>query len=560
MAIQGLSRFLLLFSVFAAGLVARPAEASAETSAVPVCIARAAPGVGARTVFSLSGGFDCTSQQRALGPGDFWIRSAASIAASAGREHTVQFTAFWSDAITLHVLYADGAIRSTGFTKYTAAPHLLLGGRYALRIPAHDAAPVRLLWRVSRAGNVRGVILDAALSTPVDDARRETGLAAMYGAFAGMCLALVICNLALWAALRQRFQLAYCALIVMLLGYVATSSGITVKLMPGMDVNLRLRMSTVLLATGTAMVILFARTFFERRVFGGRLREASSAVIVVLLATAFTTAVLAPWRLALLDRLVSVTYLSVMALVPAVLWRAWRLRSNYLWLFALAWGAPIVLAGVRIAASFGFARGSGWFDRLTICAMTAEVLISSLGIAYRVHLLGRERDRAREQEIAARLLADTDPLTGLMNRRAFLHQAIGRAGSQTLMIADLDHFKAINETIGHDGGDEVLRVFARALKEIAPPGALVARLGGEEFALVADADAPVSPGAILDALRATRMPFDLSVTTSIGTCTGPLAREADWKTLYRSADRALYAAKAAGRDRARDAAALPLAA
>jgi PleD family two-component response regulator len=56
------------------------------------------------------------------------------------------------------------------------------------------------------------------------------------------------------------------------------------------------------------------------------------------------------------------------------------------------------------------------------------------------------------------------------------------------------------------------------------------------------------------------MPYDMAVTTSIGVCTGPLLREIDWKSLYRRADRALYAAKAAGRDRVRDAKALPLAA
>ena len=53
-------------------------------------------------------------------------------------------------------------------------------------------------------------------------------------------------------------------------------------------------------------------------------------------------------------------------------------------------------------------------------AMAVEALLSSLAIAYRIRLLSRERDEAREQEIAARLLADTDPLTGLLNRRAFL--------------------------------------------------------------------------------------------------------------------------------------------
>ncbi len=71
--------------------------------------------------------------------------------------------------------------------------------------------------------------------------------------------------------------------------------------------------------------------------------------------------------------------------------------------------------------------------------------------------------------------------------------------------------------------------------------------------MVCDAADAISPGAVLDRLSAERMPFDVSVTSSIGACTGPLAREVDWKALYRQADRALFAAKAAGRDRARDA-------
>ena len=110
-----------------------------------------------------------------------------------------------------------------------------------------------------------------------------------------------------------------------------------------------------------------------------------------------------------------------------------------------------------------------------------------------------------------------------------------------------------------EAGDEVLRAVARALTAAAPPGALVARLGGEEFAVLGDAGTSIAPATLLTDLRRARMPFDIPVTTSIGTCTGPLLGEADWKALYRQADRALYAAKAAGRDRACDAASLGLA-
>ena len=241
----------------------------------------------------------------------------------------------------------------------------------------------------------------------------------------------------------------------------------------------------------------------------------------------------------------------MVALIPAVLWRAWRTRSSYLRVFAITWAAPIIFAGLRVANSLNFLNWNFWVDNSTILAMTSEALLSSLAISYRIRMLSRERDDARVQELAARALADTDPLTGLLNRRSFLDRAIGRQGDHVLMIADLDHFKTVNETIGHDGGDEVLRVFARSLRASLPAEALVARIGGEEFAIVLPAGEPIDANAILDRLRAERMPFDLTVTASIGTAAGPLTSEIDWKKLYRRADRALFAAKTEGRDCAR---------
>ena len=214
-----------------------------------------------------------------------------------------------------------------------------------------------------------------------------------------------------------------------------------------------------------------------------------------------------------------------------------------------------MFAGIRIANNLDLVPWSFWIDNSTILSMAAEALLSSLAIAYRIRLLSLERDEARAQEIAALLLADTDPLTGLLNRRAFLRQAIGREGEQTLLVIDIDHFKNVNDTIGHDGGDEVLRVVARTLRAAVPAGGLLARIGGEEFAIISSLDTigePVDEAeAILGRFRASRMPFDLSVTASIGVCRGPLARETDWKALYRGADQALFEAKAAGRDRAR---------
>jgi diguanylate cyclase (GGDEF)-like protein len=200
-------------------------------------------------------------------------------------------------------------------------------------------------------------------------------------------------------------------------------------------------------------------------------------------------------------------------------------------------------------------RWNFFIDNSTLLAMALEASCSALVIAWRIKLVVEERDAAREQEMLARLLADSDPLTGLMNRRSFLREAIGRAEPQLLVLIDIDHFKQVNDTLGHDGGDEVLRVFARALLGVVPDDALVARVGGEEFAVLTGTGHDELPDQILGAVRAARMPFDLAVTASLGSERGPIATEAEWKRLYRRADDALYAAKTAGRDRVRWAAA-----
>jgi diguanylate cyclase (GGDEF)-like protein len=382
-------------------------------------------------------------------------------------------------------------------------------------------------------------------------------MAAIYSAFGGLAFALLIYNLALWASLRHRFQLAYCLRITALMAYTFTSSGALAWAWPGIDNNVRLRLNYLLLTLACASALLFARAFFEAHVFGPRLRLAIRATVAVLVSVGILFIVMAPAGVHYVDPLYSWMFVGVLATVSATLWQAWRARSNYLWIFALAWGLPIFAASLRVFANFGLVQWNFWLDNSTILSMAAEALISSVAIAYRIRLLSRERDQAVAAETVARRLADTDPLTGLLNRRSFLAAAIGRQGPQALLLLDLDHFKQVNETLGHDGGDEVLRVVARSLRALAPSGALVARVGGEEFAVICGPNAPLDPNTLLARLRATRMPFDLRVTASIGTATGQLLTETDWKSLYRAADTALFAAKAAGRDRAR---AAPLAA
>ncbi len=551
-----LFRFLLLlFIVPGALLMPGAAQAQAGDIGQPLtlCVASVGADHGPRSVFGGSVPLDCTSPQTSHGSGDFWVLSNRF---SEHGEIALRSGSMWQQSRTVYALYADGVILKRISDGKAASRTLQLGAIFLDRLPARKAPLVQILWKIEGSANLRGIVNGPRIASFRESGWSNLQMAAIYAAFAGLCLALLVHNMALWGALRQRFQLSYCLMLATLLIYALSSSGALAWLWPDIANNDRLRINYLGLGMAASTALLFARSFFEERVFAGAIGRISSALIASLMISSSALALLAPWHMALLDNAFSISFVGLIAFVPVLLIRAWQKRSNYLWLFALAWGAPVVFASLRVANNFNLTHWSFWVDNSTILSMTAEALLSSLAIAYRIRLLSVERDLARSDELVARALADTDPLTGLLNRRAFLDRAIGRQGDQLLFVLDLDHFKAVNETIGHDGGDEVLRVVARVLRASVPPHGLVARIGGEEFALVTALEHPLDPEVILSKLRAERMPFDLAVTASIGGCSGPLTSEIDWKKLYRRADRALYDAKALGRDRARQSDAL----
>ena len=153
-----------------------------------------------------------------------------------------------------------------------------------------------------------------------------------------------------------------------------------------------------------------------------------------------------------------------------------------------------------------------------------------------------------------RTLALTDPLTGLLNRRALqdFADALGddREPARLLLI-DIDRFKAINDAHGHDMGDEVLIRVAQIIDGFSGNNVSAARPGGEEFALLgSNADLPPATALqVLAAVREADMPHGEQVTISVGIAEGMLNYEDGWQRLYTDADKALYEAKNTGRIR-----------
>jgi len=550
---------LLAIGVFGAG----PARAQAGIigTAVATCVSRVEPRDTVRSVLADPGRFDCTTLQTRFGRGDYWVVSDRLPApADPHAAIRVRQSSQWQSTLSVYAIAADGRIMGSVSDTVGMSHHIRLGAIIEHRFVPHGAPIVRLLWRVDGSANMRGIVVGARITDDTSSVRSDMLLTALYAGFLGLCAGLLLYNLALWRVLHHDFQIAYCGLLACLMGYAVSSSGSLAWFLPDLANNVRILTSYVMLSWGMASALTFCACFFERRILDGWPLKllytaiAFFAVIGALLMAIGTVAI------AVLDRVYSLAMFFAPLVVMMVVWRAWRRRSDYLWLFALSWAAPMLMLVVRSTYNLGLLPWNFWIDNSTLLAMSIETLMASIAIAYRIRELSRERDEAVRQEAISRELADTDPLTGLLNRRAFLARAIGSHGPRTLMLFDIDHFKQVNDTIGHDGGDEVLRLFARTLRLHAPPGVLVSRMGGEEFALLGEAAAMPDPDELLANVRAQRLPFDLRITSSIGICDGPLSDENDWKRLYRLADKALFQAKAAGRDRAGRAPALSIAA
>ena len=165
-----------------------------------------------------------------------------------------------------------------------------------------------------------------------------------------------------------------------------------------------------------------------------------------------------------------------------------------------------------------------------------------------------------ELKVRLERAALTDALTDVSNRRAFeqsVIRSIARARRHKLqfsiIVLDIDYFKTVNDQFGHDAGDRVLKGIAAVMKEMIRTSDELGRLGGEEFALLLEGasedEAVVKAEGIRAAIEAAELLPGKTVTASFGVVHSSQVEGASWKQLYHAADRALYKAKQAGRNR-----------
>jgi diguanylate cyclase (GGDEF)-like protein len=243
-------------------------------------------------------------------------------------------------------------------------------------------------------------------------------------------------------------------------------------------------------------------------------------------------------------------------LTAAELWRERRQSLIRRWpamfvpmLHGVIFLFPVGLAGLSAQSGGGYDLGTGW-----VAVYAIEIVLYVVGAAFVVLVLAKDRTVNQYKRAAA-----TDPLTDVLNRRGFFEAAQAVMARRnvskepvSVLAFDLDHFKQINDRLGHAAGDATLSLFAAVVKKTLRAGDAIGRLGGEEFVALlpttlAEAGAAAERVRNAFANAAAQPGKHGAATVSIGIACGSATAEID--ALLARADAALYRAKANGRNR-----------
>lgn len=553
MQVARISIIRLVLAALAAifSLVAGTSQALANSVSLESCTLAATPADTVQSALARPQAFSCAETQNQLPPGDYWVKmKLPQLLPGDGRNLVFRTASLWDDGFQLWAIHRDGHIEKyQPFHGQSISP-MRLGATTVVPLRDHPAPIKMLVAKVTNSGAVRGVMLQSQIGTSESAITFEMVMSVFYAGFAGVCIALLVYNIALWRAMREPFLLAYCAMIFATLTYGLFTSGALHYFVSGLTGPDRLRITIPLLAYSASTALIFVRFFFANTEIPAWLVKTTYIQATAMAAYATIYAILAPWQIKTLDAIYVYSFTPVPIIFGIYVWKAWKSKDRFLSYFLLGWSGVALSTFLRMLHAFDIVPYHILIENSTLFGMAFEALVSSLAIGYRVRLLAKARDRAEIAEAHAMAIADTDPLTGLLNRRAFLRALLERHSHWTLVLLDVDHFKRVNDSLGHAGGDEALALISQTLQQVAPQGALVARLGGEEFAIAYRGNLLLlEPEDLLASVRQINLPQGYRITASIGIANRIVTSEDDWKILYRAADMALYRAKTGGRDR-----------
>ncbi|WP_375290797.1 diguanylate cyclase [Qipengyuania sp.] len=377
----------------------------------------------------------------------------------------------------------------------------------------------------------------------------------LYILICGLLMGPMVYDVLFYRVLKTQFIIWHMIMTAGTLVYVLFNSGLVLLIWPEFPNQIRFPLIFIAISMAVVSLVRFSLLILEPGAVPARIARFLSAAALANLSLAvvmlFDFEIL---RGRIIDMYL-ISVLPVIAMAIAMLSTAIRRGSRVASFLTVAYFGFVVAGLMQVVSSLSGYPFFSILDNTIYCALVVLVIGTSAAVGDRFMIIKAERDRAHLRAQQLDTMANTDGLTGLLNRRAFdQHRRLpsGRA----LLLADIDRFKAVNDTYGHQRGDGVLIRAARILEKSAGKRGecQVYRLGGEEFAVVCRAETETAMENAAERLRAAiekggennGAPDMPPITISIGAVIGygQLMHVA-----YSDADQALYRAKAAGRNR-----------
>ncbi|HWU03447.1 MAG TPA: EAL domain-containing protein, partial [Novosphingobium sp.] len=518
--------------------------------------------------------YDCAQAPKSAAYEGKWIwmrlRDARALSGMpAGWELQLDQNQF--DKLAAIVITRDGRAHVDTIAPGAIGDHWTAGGMMRFTI-AQPGAQIRDIYVGYLKLDDLSLMRKFSAAPPAEAARLERVWLALMGVFAGGILSAFAYNLLIYVGERLVFQRWYLAWSGLALAYGLSWTNIFAYAIPDYAGPVAVRTDYLLVTGLIATANMFLASVVEEGLLPRWLILCGRVAAVANLLAGFCAWSTLVRPAILIDVVVNVVFVASVAFIAMGVAIAIRGRSRVVWFYLAGWTPVLLVFAMRVARNFGLALQDDTVDMATFATQAFESVALSLAIADRFRMVGRERDAAEQasrviqaESNALRRAAQTDFLTGLGNRAAF-HAGLRRMCEQgapfLLLLIDVDHLKDINDRLGHDGGDSLLGDVGRGLAAaVAGLGAgtrapLVARIGGDEFAILLPVAAQDSPtdGPIRLALEElqgrtlTHSGRSWALSLSIGMARFPQdAHTAE--VLVKNADLALYQAKQYGRRR-----------
>ncbi len=534
------------------------------------------------------------SMPTSSGCAGYWVRFSVSSSVVPDAGWVLQLSHFWLHADLYFLRDGEVVSERTGLT-LPPQERALASSHLALPVPLADREPqvfyLYLVGNTTRYGESRAV--DAAIVSLSRWAMEQRLITFGQGSYAGIILALALYNLILFLAIQERVYLYYVLYVVSFGAVWIARTGFFFQYLWPRHVQWDQSYLPYLAAFAIAFSALFVREFLATRKHAPRvdflLRGIVVVTMVVALAGLVTGAEALALPLAILGLSVSILY-AIVGLVA--LQRGFRPARFFL----LAWTALLLGNVIFILMFLRLLPLTFVTNNAAQAGSALECILLAFALADRVNLFKRAGDERQLQytrelqdqvkqrtgelsDVVERLkqASVTDPLTGLSNRRhvdaavqpwiadllrARIRNTPGEPRrSLAVCLADLDHFKLVNDDLGHAAGDRVLRAAAETLRQNVRASAILSRWGGEEFLVLDHIVGPFEDVQMAERLRQSMVQDGSPViqetgrglSLSLGVVRYPFSETfpelLDWDHCLALADHALYRAKKAGRNR-----------